>query len=131
MTTDPIADFLIRVKNANLAHKGEVVMPFSKIKQELATLLVSEGYATETSRRGKKLVKDLVVTLKYTTDQKPAVTGAKRMSSPGRRMYMGVREIHPVKRGKGLLVLSTPKGVMTDKEARKQRVGGEAMFKIW
>ena len=130
MTTDPIADFLIRIKNANLANKAEVVMPFSKIKQELATLLSKEGYVTETSRRGKGTVKDLVVTLKYSED-KAVITGTKRVSKPGRRLYMGVREIHPVKRGKGLLVLSTPKGVMTDKQARRDRVGGEALFEIW
>ena len=130
MVTDPIADFLIRIKNANLAHKDEVVMPFSKIKQELANVLVREGYVTETSRRGKRTIKDLVVTLKYNSD-KPAITGTKRVSSPGRRLYMGVREIHPVKRGQGILVLSTPKGVVTDKQARRERVGGEALFQIW
>ncbi len=106
------------------------MMPYSKMKQELANLLVREGYASDTSRRGKRTVKDLVVTLKY-TDEKPAITGTKRISSPGRRLYMGVREIHPVKRGRGLLVLSTPKGVVTDKQARKERVGGEALFQIW
>lgn len=130
MVTDPIADFLIRIKNANLAHKTEVVMPFSKIKQELANVLVREGYVAETSRRGKRTIKDLVVTLKYNSD-KPAITGTKRVSSPGRRLYMGVREIHPVKRGAGILVLSTPKGVVTDKQARRERVGGEALFQIW
>jgi small subunit ribosomal protein S8 len=130
MTTDPIADFLIRLKNANLAKKIEVTMPFSKIKQELADLLVKEGYVIETARRGKRTIKDLVVTLKY-TDEKPAITGTKRVSKPGRRLYRGVREIHPVKRGRGLLVLSTPKGILTDRQARTERVGGEALFEIW
>ena len=130
MVTDPIADFLIRLKNGNLAKKTEVVMPYSKMKQELANLLVREGYVAETSRRGKHTIKDLVVTLKYNAE-KPAITGTKRMSSPGRRLYMGVREVHPVKRGHGLLVLSTPKGVMTDKQVRRERVGGEALFQIW
>lgn len=130
MTTDPIADFLVRLKNANLAKKAEVSMPFSKMKQELANLLVKEGYVVETSRRGKRTIKDLVVTLKY-HDEKPAISGTKRVSKPGRRLYMGVREIHPVKRGRGLLVLSTPKGILTDSAARKERVGGEALFEIW
>lgn len=105
-------------------------MPYSKMKQQLAVLLAQEGYIGETSKRGKKTIKDLVVTLKY-TEGKPAINGTQRVSKPSRRMYMSVKEIFPVKRGRGLLVLSTPKGVLTDKAARKENVGGEALFKIW
>lgn len=130
MTTDPIADFLIRLKNANRVGKTEVVMPFSKMKNELANLLAKEGYVGEISRRGKRAIKNMVVELTY-KDGKPAIVGTKRISKPSRRIYMGVREVHPVKRGKGLLVLSTPKGVLTDAAARKERVGGEALFEIW
>ena len=130
MVTDPIADFLIRVKNANHAGKTEVVMPYSKIKQAVAVVLAREGYITEVGKRGKKTIKDLVVGLKY-ADGKPAIQGTQRMSKLSRRMYVGVDDIFPVKRGRGLLVLSTPKGVLTDKDARRERVGGEALFKIW
>lgn len=130
MTTDPIADFLIRLKNANRVGKTEVIMPFSKMKHELANLLAKEGYVGEITRRGKTAVKSMVVELSY-KDGKPAIVGTKRISKPSRRIYRGVREIFPVKRGKGLLVLSTPKGVLTDAAARKERVGGEALFEIW
>lgn len=130
MVTDPISDFLIRLKNANQAGKTEVSMPFSKMKQQLAVVLAKEGYIGETHKRGKRAIKDLVVELKY-TEGKPVINGTQRVSKPSRRMYMNVKEIFPVKRGRGLLVLSTPKGVLTDKEARKENVGGEALFKIW
>ncbi len=130
MVTDPIADLLIRVKNANQAGKSEVLMPFSKIKHNIATLLSKEGYVGDVSSRGKKTIKDLVITLKYDSD-KPVINGTERVSKPSRRMYLSVREVFPVKHGKGLLVLSTPKGILTDKQARKERVGGEALFKIW
>ena len=130
MVADPIADLLIRVKNANQAGKTEVSMPFSKMKHEVANLLSKQGYVGEISKRGKKLIKDLVVGLKYEGDA-PVIHGTERISKPSRRMYLGVKDIHSVKRGKGLLVLSTPKGILTDKDARKENVGGEALFKIW
>jgi small subunit ribosomal protein S8 len=130
MTTDPIADFLIRLKNANRVGKTEVVMPFSKMKHELANLLAKEGYVGDIQKTGKRAIKNMVITLTY-KDGKPAIVGTKRISKPSRRIYKGVHEIFPVKRGKGLLVLSTPKGVLTDASARKERVGGEALFEIW
>ena len=130
MVTDPISDFLIRLKNANQAGKTEVAMPYSKMKQQLAVLLAQEGYIGETSKRGKKTIKDLVVTLKY-VEGKPVINGTQRVSKPSRRMYMGVRDVKPVKRGHGLLVLSTPAGIVTGKEAREKRVGGEVLFQIW
>src|SRR6185436_2622489 len=102
MVMDPISDFLIRIKNANKAQKTEVSMPYSKMKQSIATVLAKEGYIGEISKRGKKTIKDLVVELKY-TEGKPVINGTQRVSKPSRRMYMSVAEIFPVKRGRGLL----------------------------
>jgi small subunit ribosomal protein S8 len=128
MVTDPIADFLIRLQNASAVRRERVRVPFSMMKQSLAELLSREGYvgAVERAKTGA-----LEVELRYGAGGRPAIAGSKRISKPSRRLYMGVRDIHPVKRGHGLLVLSTPKGVLSDKEARKMRVGGEALFEIW
>ena len=105
-------------------------MPFSKMKHELANLLSKEGYVGDIQKVGKRTLKNMVVTLTYKNGM-PAIVGAKRISKPSRRIYRGVHEIFPVKRGKGLLVLSTPKGVLTDAGARREKVGGEALFEIW
>jgi len=127
MVTDPIADFLVRVRNAGLAGKEAVIIPASKMTSALAELLEKEGYVKSVS---KKKGGPMTVTLAY-KNNRPVITGSKRISKPSRRMYMGVREVKPVKRGYGLLVLSTPAGVMTGKEAREKKVGGEALFEIW
>jgi small subunit ribosomal protein S8 len=104
-----------------------VSLPFSGIKSAIAKILEREGYLTQVSKRNNTLV----VGLSYTAAGRPAINGVKRISKPSRRMYMGVRDVQPVKRGHGLLVLSTPAGVLTGKEARQMRVGGEALFEIW
>ena len=127
MVTDPIADFLVRVRNAGLAGKEAVVIPASKMTNALATLLEQEGYVAAVA---KKKGGPITVTLAY-KNGRPVISGSKRISKTSRRMYMGVREVRPVKRGYGLLVLSTPAGVMTGKEAREKRVGGEVLFEIW
>ena len=131
MTNDPLADFLIRIKNASAAGKDAVSVPFSKFKFEIASLLAKEGFLASVERRGKKVKKTLDVTLKYDDNQVPEVTDVKRVSKLGKRVYVGVADIKPVRYGHGLLVLSTPKGILTDREAKKQKVGGEALFKIW
>lgn len=127
MVNDPIADFLVRLKNASMIGKTEVVLPYSKMKKAVADILHKEGYlaSVEKSKSGA-----LSVSLIYTSG-KPAIQGVKRISKPSRRLYMGVRDVQPVKRGHGLLVLSTPAGVVTGKEARQMRVGGEVLFEIW
>lgn len=127
MVTDPIADFLIRVRNAGLAQKEVVAIPASKMTAAVATVLEKEGYVAGIA---KKKGGPMTITLAY-KNGRPVISGSKRISKPSRRMYMGVREVRPVKRGHGLLVLSTPKGIMTGKEAREQRVGGEVLFEIW
>ncbi len=128
MVTDPIADFLVRLRNAGMARKESVTVPASKMTKALATLLEKEGYVSEVATQKKN--GSLTIGLTY-KNGRPAINGSKRISKPSRRMYMGVREVKPIKRGHGLLVLSTPAGILTGKEAREKRVGGEILFEIW
>lgn len=128
MVTDPIADFLVRIRNASMARKESVVVPASKMTRALSEVLEREGYIGAVDKRAKNNL--ISITLAYKAGR-PAIGGAKRISKPSRRMYMGVRDVQPVKRGYGLLVLSTPEGILTGKEARAKRVGGEALFEIW
>lgn len=117
---------LIRITNASRVGKDFVHVPYSALKESVSKVLHKEGYI------GGVEVKNgnLALTLSY-KDKRPAVQGAKRISKPSRRIYMGVRDVRPVKNGYGLLVLSTPAGVVSGKEAKEKRVGGEALFEIW
>ncbi len=128
MVTDPIADFLIRLRNALMANKESVVVPSSKMTRALSELLSREGYIGAIDKKIKN--NSLSIALSY-KNGRPSILGAKRISKPSRRMYMGVHDVKPVKRGHGLLVLSTPAGILTGKEAREKHVGGEALFEIW
>lgn len=107
--------------------KASVSLPFSQMKLSIAEILTREGYLAGID---KKKPHNLTVSLVY-KNGRPAISGVKRISKPSRRLYMGVREIKPIKRGYGLLVLSTPAGILTGKEAHTKRVGGEALFEIW
>lgn len=127
---DPIADMLIRIKNGGIAGKEIVEMPFSAFKEAIAKVLFAEGYLTSYAKKGKKVQKTLEVGIVY-DGKKPRVSDVQRMSKPSRRYYLKADEISTVKNGYGLLVMSTPKGVMTGDEARKGQVGGEVLFKIW
>lgn len=131
MITDPIGDFIIRLKNAGAVKKAIVAVPFSKLKLAIARTLKKSGYVGDISETGDDPKKTLVVELLYDTDNMPKINGVKRISKPGRRLYAKAHEVFPVKYGKGLLVLSTPSGIVTDKEAREKRLGGETLFKIW
>ena len=128
MVTDPIADFLTRLRNASMARKDSVVVPASNMTRALSAVLEREGYIAGVDKQQK--TNTLSITLSY-KNGRANIGGAKRISKPSRRMYMGVHDIKPVKRGHGLLVLSTPEGILTGKEAREKKVGGEAMFEIW
>ena len=125
--TDPIADMLTRIRNANQMRNKEVAMPSSKMKVEIAKLLDSEGFIAGYT------VKDntLTLTLKYGQNKERVITGLKRISKPGLRVYAGADEIPYVLNGLGIAIISTPKGVMTDKLARKNNVGGEVIAYIW
>jgi small subunit ribosomal protein S8 len=131
MVNDTIGDFINRLKNAGATKLPSVSVPYSAFKMAIAEKLKEAGYVQAIEKKGKKIKKTLDVTLKYTEGGEHAIQGVKRISKPGRRMYRSVHEIIPVRYGHGALVLSTPKGVMTDKEARKAKVGGEALFEIW
>ncbi len=128
MVTDPISDMLVRLQNASRVGKIAVEMPYSRMKQAIAEILSREGYIGEVDKKKKTLTLSIPLVYK---NGRPAINGVKRVSKPSRRMYIGVREVHSVKRGNGLLVLSTPAGVMTGKEAKVKRVGGEVLFEIW
>lgn len=128
MVTDPIADLLVRLQNASMARKTEVLVPFSKMKSAVVNVLAREGYIGDIDTKKKEGA--LMITLTY-RNSTPAIRGVKRLSKPGRRLYAGVRDLRPVKRGHGLLVLSTPAGILTGKEARDKRMGGEMLFEIW
>lgn len=125
--TDPIADMLTRIRNANQMRNKEVAMPTSKMKVEIAKILNSEGFIENYT------VKDntLTLTLKYGQNKERVITGLKRISKPGLRVYAGANEIPRVLNGLGIAIISTPKGVMTDKLARKNNVGGEVIAYIW
>ncbi|OHA79328.1 MAG: 30S ribosomal protein S8 [Candidatus Yonathbacteria bacterium RIFCSPHIGHO2_01_FULL_44_41] len=127
---DPIADMLIRIKNAGNAGKDLAEMPFSNMKESIAKVLFVEGYIASYAKKGKKVQKTLEVGIAY-EGKKPRVADVLRMSKPSRRFYLKADEIKQVKNGYGLMVISTPKGIMTGDEARKGQVGGEALFKIW
>jgi len=128
MVTDPIADLLVRIQNASMVGKDRVSLPYSTIKFAIAQILEREGYVGEVEKNKKTGALSIVLSYK---NGRPAVSGFKRVSKPSRRMYLGVRDVHKVKGGHGLLVLSTPAGVVTGKEAQTKRVGGEALFEIW
>lgn len=131
MVNDPVGDFLVRLKNAGAVKKTVASIPFSAFKMAIAEKLKEAGYVAGIEKKGKKVKKTLDVTIAYTPAGAPKIRGARRISKPGRRMYKSVNEITPVRYGHGSLILSTPKGIKTDKEARKEKVGGEALFEIW
>jgi len=131
MVNDPVSDFIIRLKNAGMVKKHEVSVPYSKLKHAIAEKLVEAGYVSGAEKRGKKVKKSLDVTLKYDDRGTHQIHGVKRISKPGRRLYISMSEIHPIKFGKGKLILSTPMGILTGEEAKEKRVGGEQLFIIW
>ena len=125
--TDPIADMLTRIRNANQMHNKEVSMPTSKMKVEIAKILNEEGFI-----EGFEVKENtLTLTLKYGENKERVITGLKRISKPGLRVYAEAKEIPKVLNGLGIAIISTPKGVMTDKLARKNNIGGEVIAYIW
>ncbi len=130
--SDPIADMLTRIRNANTAKHDTVDVPMSKIKVSIADILVDEGYIEKYEIVENGNFKDIRVTLKYGADKnEKVITGIKRISKPGLRVYAGKDEIPYVLGGLGIAILSTNKGIVTDKEARKLQVGGEVLAFVW
>ena len=128
--TDPIADFLTRLRNAAMVQKDEVTMPHSRVVLELAKVLAKEGFLVDADTRGSGTNKEIVVHMRYINEQ-PSFEDIKRVSTPGRRVYRQAKNLRPVKSGYGVAVLSTPKGILTDTDAKKENVGGEIMCEIW
>ncbi|MSU61442.1 MAG: 30S ribosomal protein S8 [Pedosphaera sp.] len=127
--TDPISDMLARIRNANSALLPDIVMPHSKMKESIARILKRDGFISDWSVEGKPL-KKLKLNLKYQGRQS-VITGLRRVSTPGLRRYVGAREIPRVLGGMGTAVVSTPKGVMSGREAQKQNIGGELICFVW
>jgi len=136
--TDPITDMLNQIKNAQAVKKTEVLIPLSKIKNEIAAILSKEGFVGEIKKTTKGKLKILKISLKYDNGGPgnpsgcaPAIAGFKRVSKPGQRIYEGFSEIRKVHGGYGISIISTSKGLMTNKEARKMKLGGEIICQIW
>jgi len=128
--TDPITDMLNQIKNAQAVGKTEVLIPLSKIKNEIAAILSKEGFIGEIKKSVKGKIKVLKISLKY-DNEIPAIAGFKRVSKPGQRIYQGVSEIKKVHGGYGISIVSTSKGLMTNKEARYKKMGGEIICQVW
>lgn len=131
MVSDPIGDFIIRLQNAGRAGHSQVIVPHSKLRTAVAEKLQAAGYLTDVQVTGEGTGKTVTVTLAKNKDGATAINGVRRVSKPGRRIYRKVHEIYPVKFGRGEVIMSTPAGVLTGKEAREQHVGGEQLFIIW
>ncbi len=131
--TDPIADMLTRIRNANVAFHDDVAMPSSKLKEAVAVILEREGYitgfdvVTDPSRPGKRLT----IKMKYSSDRRRTISGIKRVSRPGLRVYSKAEGVPRVLGGMGIAIVSTNQGLLTDREARERRVGGEILCQVW
>ena len=128
--TDPISDMLTRIRNAQAVSHQTVIFPFSKLKFNLAKILEKQGLVGQVTSQGRKIRKVIEIELKYKKDR-PIIRGIKRISKPGRRIYIKENELRPVRQDYGLIIISTPQGLMTNKEAKKKRLGGEVICEIW
>ena len=127
---DPITDMLNQIRNAQAVGKTEVFLPFSKLKNEIANILSKAGFLGEIKKITKGKNQSLKISLKYENGI-PAIEGIKRVSKPGQRIYVDVHGIKKVRGGFGISIISTPKGLMTNKEARKAKLGGEVLLEVW
>jgi small subunit ribosomal protein S8 len=129
--TDPVADLLTRIRNANLAYKDELVAPVSKLSDALLRILQEEGYIEGYSREGEGVRQAFRIRLRYGPRRTRAISGLRRISKPGRRIYRGRDELPRVQGGLGVAIVSTSQGLMTDREAARTGVGGEIMAYVW
>ena len=130
MVTDPIADLITRLRNAARVGLPMAVVEYSNFKMAVVQVLLEHGFITTATKKGKKVKKVIEMALAY-TGRRPKLTGAIRVSKPSRRVYQGARDLRPVRQGYGELVISTSQGVMTGTAARRAKIGGEVLFKIW
>jgi small subunit ribosomal protein S8 len=131
--TDPIADLLTRIRNASRARHQKVAVPWSRLKENIVKILIEEGYLKD-----QKKVKapvgfgdEIIIQLKFDRESRPIITGIKRVSTPGRRVYVGANTVTPIRKGLGINILSTPKGILVDRNAQKAKVGGELICSVW
>jgi len=129
--TDPVADMLTRIRNANMAQKDEVSIPSSSLKERIAEILAREGYVAEATAEGEGKERIIKIQLKYSPTRERTINGLKRVSKPGRRVYAGRDELPRVLGGLGIAILSTSQGILTDRQAKKQKVGGEVLAYVW
>jgi small subunit ribosomal protein S8 len=130
--TDSIGDLIIRIKNGGRAKKDSVSVPFSNVRSAILEKLADKGFIKLLSKKSvKKTGKSLEIGILYYANGKPRVSEVKRISKPSRRIYKGYGDLHPIKQGYGSVIISTPKGILSDDEARKEKVGGEVLFNIW
>ncbi|MFT3774059.1 MAG: 30S ribosomal protein S8 [Minicystis sp.] len=131
MMTDPIADMLTRIRNAGLARHDRTEIPASRLKEAVAKILKSEGFIADVRPSEGEGAKKLTIVLKYGRDRQSAIDGVRRVSRPGRRVYVAHDRIPRVFSGLGISILSTSRGLMSDREARRQKIGGELMCEVW
>lgn len=131
MVSDPIGDFIIRIKNAGNVGKESISVPFSKMKLAIAELLSAKGYIGAVNQKNRGNAKYLEIALLCTENMDPVVSNVKRISKPSRRLYESAKNIKRFRRGFGMSVFSTPKGIMADADAKKNNLGGEFLFNIW
>ena len=129
--TDPVADLLTRIRNANLAYKDDLVVPASKMNRAILAILNTEGYVAAHAEEGEDLERVIRVTLKYGTRRERTISGLKRISKPGRRIYTGRDRLPRVLGGLGIAIVSTSQGVMTDRDASRKGIGGEVLAYVW
>jgi small subunit ribosomal protein S8 len=129
--TDPIADMLTRIRNATMSHRDDLLIPSSTVKERIAEILTREGYVASTSVEGEGKDRTITIRLKYGPNREKTITGLKRVSKPGRRVYASRDDIPRVLGGLGIAILSTSRGVVTDRQAKKLGVGGEVIAYVW
>jgi|SRR3954447_24330132 small subunit ribosomal protein S8 len=131
--TDPIADMLTRIRNGSRARHQKVSVPWSRVKENIAKVLVQEGYVKDYKRvkASQGAGDDLIVGLKFDRDNRPIIVGIKRVSRPSLKVYVGAQNVTPVRKGLGINILSTPKGILVDRDAQRAKVGGELMCSVW
>jgi small subunit ribosomal protein S8 len=129
--TDPIADLLTRIRNANQARKERVDVPWSRTKESITRVIVSEGFLRECTVVGEGIRKQLRIVLKYDEQRRPVITAMKRVSRPSLRVYVGKQSIPSVRNGLGINVLSTPAGILVDRDAKRRGIGGELLCSVW
>lgn len=129
--TDPIADLLTRIRNGNQARKERVDVPWSRLKEAVSRVLIAEGFLKEATLVGEGHTKVLRLALKYDEQRRPVISGIERVSRPSLRVYVGKEEIPAVRGGLGINVLSTPAGILVDREAKQRGIGGELLCAVW